>query len=292
MNTNFRFLLIQKMSFEDTYRGKFQIYSIFGMCPLRIWHSEFESPCRMATKSTNKYRRTILIAIEAVLLMCLLTFECLNLVKDIMLWNTILKNNTIGLLNEFNYINVLASRCLLIIITVESNLKYSKSMKILQNLYEIDRIFADKLNFRMNFHRMKNTIQNAFVACFFIFIIYISSSIAFYLSQKEFSTYSIVFLLYYSIKFILNASRYQTYTHLIRHRIEAMHEMLDAMLETHKNPQEQNYWIERSQMVHLRRIFNKIFDTVQLTNTSFGVVNFNKFFRECVSNLHNSFSRA
>lgn len=153
-------------------------------------------------------------------------------------------------------------------------------MRILNHLHEIDRIFAQKLHLQINYHRLRRLIVVTFLTWISICILGVSISVSVLI---PFATVEeklrIVLSLYSVLKQIVFGSTYITYAILVRHRIQAMHEILDknSLLTQEtainisidcKNPNEHEAF-EFRRLIHLWRLFPLVYDAVQSINHTF-----------------------
>lgn len=168
-----------------------------------------------------------------------------------------------------------------IIITLELYYHRNDQVQIISQLHEIDQIFAQKLHLKINYHRLRRTVIVAFLkwmsVCAVLLSILIAACVIEDVAKVEYihllvSSYSL-------LKKALFGSAYITYAILIRHRIRAMHEVLDSnLLLLNDSPFEipidrersnQYEAIEFRRLNHLWRLLPRIHETIELINATF-----------------------
>lgn len=189
----------------------------------------------------------------------------------------------IDLLSVSKAIIFIVPRILHIIITVETIWKCNYNETILENLHEIDDIFEKKLCLQLNYKRIKQSVRNDFLQWISIIPILI---IVNYFIWNVYGIVYVILLDYSHVKLILNGSQYTAYAILVRHRIQAMHEVLDTTLiqelkkqefesidevidQQNQDVNDDNEISQQQSIIHLRQIFNKIYDTIELMNDTF-----------------------
>lgn len=126
------------MLFEKTYRFAFIIYSIFGMSPFNLLYQK-------SWNSREKFKKSILIA-EGIWMIGTITFYIYFFIYTLKpeIENTVFSN--IDIFGASGLAFWIIFSCIHFIITIESIYKRSIHVEFLNNLYEIDGIFADKLS--------------------------------------------------------------------------------------------------------------------------------------------------
>lgn len=264
------------MPFEDSFTAVFNIYSIFGLVPFQF---HFRS---ISTKSHRKHRFCFLF-VEKLWFTCLILFELFNSFHSLIFYyRDCLKCNCMNSFNGFRLIMIFVIRLCVIVITVESYCRRITHVKIQQNLHEIDRMFTHKLKMQINYHRLKRSVVAASLKWMFVFVVVVSIFIANNLiANKTKLNYTSLLLAVYSfLKKALFGCTYITCAILIRHRVQAMHQVLDSILIAlnesaidilidRDDGQKDREIFEFRRLVHLWRLFPRLHETVQLMNDSF-----------------------
>lgn len=268
-----------KMSFESSYSSVFTAYRLFGLVPFKF---HFQS-ITTNPEIFNKKQKNFVSIVEKLWLLCLLLFELQNLVETLHSRIQFLVTcNCINSFNGFRIFMLLTFRVCPILVTLELYFHRNVQMDIIAKLQEIDRIFAQKLKLHMNYHRLKRTIFIAFSKWISICVVFVLILIVSYIivkAPKEEYTSLAMSLFYPLSKRALYSSTYITYAILIRHRIQAMHEVLDSNLlllrdspfDTANALESRNEHdaFELRRMVHLWKIYSLLHETIQLINDSF-----------------------
>lgn len=267
------------MLFEDTYRFILVIYSIFALSPFRLLYHKFGIKSQHNNSSKKSPKCVISIAAN-IWTIGILSLELCWLIYSSKydVYTTIRK--TINLLGASKAVIWIIPRILHIIITIETICKRNQNAQILDNLYEIDEILAEKLCLHMNYHRLRKSIEIELIRWILIVPFLLLMNVY---AWDVYGLIYVISLVYSHIKLILNGSQYATYAILITHRIEAMHEVLDASRMQILKKQEFNLLLQRDidndddnietsdlqRLIHLRQIFAKIYDTIELMNDNF-----------------------
>lgn len=251
------------MSFEKTYRIVFLFCEIFGMIPYRY---ENLNKNVIDTKKTNE----IFILLKYGWLFGLLAFEFYILIYSIIVCYEYVLVTKVTLYTGLDVFILTTFRILLIIITLESFIKRNAQIKILNNLCELDDIFMRRLNVNINYKKLGRLVRFVFLKWFSIYIL--TEILLIWLTLYEEANSILIFLIlfvYPLFKLTLNGSKYVTFVHLIKFRIEAMYQALNNfVLQTELNVDDPKR-IELNRMLDLWNIYNKIYETVHLINYSF-----------------------
>lgn len=266
------------MSFKDSYSAVFMVYRVFALAPFQF---HFEAITYAQNVPSNDKRQKWNCKAELLYFVCMIAWElCMLVFTSISCYKHSLSFNQ-NFFNASHMVVVFTFRAFVVVTTVESYLKQNVQVKIMANLYEIDRVFAEKLNYSVNYHRLKRQIVIAFLKWMSILFTAISTYVI--ITLLWISTHS-DFMdwlcgLYPLIGAALIGSKYITHVILINSRIEAMHEILDSNLlikrtnsieictDEEGNRDDEEFEFQR--MIYLRWIYSKLYDTVQMTNDSF-----------------------
>lgn len=263
------------MRFEDTYAIVFSIYRVLGLVP-----SQFN---RLQTQNFTvviKNRHRFYSIVEYFWIICLLIFEFYILIYSLILCYQYILHVHVTLYVGFDVFILTMMRTLVIIITVESFGKRNVQVNILNNLFEIDTIFMQNLNFNIDYSQSRRSIRNNFLKWCGVYIFTESFLIGMNLYEGANGLQD--FLLLFGnplLKLTLSGSKYITFALLIKCRIDAMHEtmtpnsfsMQTNSTQTFNHLQQftidQN--IELHRMISLWQIFNKMHETIKLINYNF-----------------------
>lgn len=253
------------MSLEGSYRSLLTVYRIFA-----IAHSDRDFNFNQLSQGrTRIYWQIVVLIFEYFWLICVLTYEfCVFIpfyddLKQNIAEHELTLYIAIAFLTEFSYFIIL------IIATIESYCQRNVQVQILSNLNEIDRFFATKLNWNINYNRLKYSIQMNFIKLALFYIIGNCVLVWFYADARS------LYNLYQMTKEVIIASKYITFAILIRYRIEAMHRVLSddfrwAVRIIFNRNQSTNVEItEFQRIIDIWQIFCKLFETVQSMNESF-----------------------
>lgn len=263
--------------FEEKFRFIFIIYSFFGLSPFRLLYLKFGT--NLQAYNPCKNRKKWFSFAECIWILGIITLEIYALIFASKFDMTDAMRKKFDLLAASKFVIFTIPRILHLIITLETIWKRNDHEIIHGHLHEIDEILEKHLCFRLNCHRLKQSIRNDFLRwiCIIPFLILTN----YHIWNVFGSIY--VFLLDYSyMKLILNGSQYTTYGILVRHRIEAMHEALETNLMQAlqklefesifgdgQHSDDGNEPSERQCLIHLQQIYNKIYDTIELMNATF-----------------------
>lgn len=100
----------------------------------------------------------------------------------------------------------------------------------MNNLYEIDQKFARKLDFKINYYRIRHLIAKSFLKWFLVLVTAQTISIWVYLQKTTLPATLLYGSIYLASKLTLFGSTYTTYVILIKCRLETMHEVLGSSL--------------------------------------------------------------
>lgn len=263
------------MSFENVHSAIFMVYRAFGLVPFQF---HFKSITKSQRNPSKKWKKHVYLISELLWFICLLLLELYWLIESAMACYGHSIRLSFDIYNTFHFSVAFSARVLLIVITIESYCKRNVQVKIMNDLYEIDRIFADKLKLKMNYYRLRRQIGMAFLSAIFIYIVTLFLLIFLYWNDA-YDQFLIPFTVYTFFKRALSGSCHITYALFVKYRIEAMHEVLDSNLilaqqnsiEICIDRQRCNDMeaFELRRMVYLWEIFSKIYDIVQLINCRF-----------------------
>lgn len=269
------------MCCSDSYSVLFMLYRIFGIIPFNFHFQSF-SPASHIPLYFNKKRKLLLLSIEKFWTICLLLFELYNLIHSSILWyTTYLTSNNINTFNIFRTMTAVSFRICVITMTIELHCKRHVQVEIFRMFHEIDRIFAQKLQLQINYHRLRRCVVVACLKWLSICILIMSISFASkFQPGKTAQNLRMLLSLYLVLKQIVFGSVYITYVILIRHRIRAIHEVLDRNLlltQQHATVEglfaldQRNEYeaFEFRRLVQLWRLFPQVYATVQLVNHTF-----------------------
>lgn len=127
------------MCFENTYNAVFLVYRVLGLVPFPFHLKSITNP--PGTIPSNQQQKwNILIEILCFICifsleLCILIFKCMTCYKDSL-------THGLNLINASHMAIVFTVRAIAIVGTVETYLKRNSQVKILTNLYEIDRFFV------------------------------------------------------------------------------------------------------------------------------------------------------
>lgn len=249
------------------------VYRVFGLVPFKF---RFQSISR-AWQSPPLYtkRKLYFSLAEMFWFICLLCLELYILIHGAILWHKMYKNDQ-HFFNLFRLLMAILIRICIIVITIETY-RY-RNVQIIAKLHEFDRIFAQKSQSPINYHRLKRSISVdffkwmtvCFVANFFLVVAYCLES----------KTNSRLLLAFYPLlKRALLGSTYTTYVILIRHQIQAMHQVLDSNslflqestfeLSIDREDRSELEEFEFRRLIHLWKLFPRIHEIVQLMNGAF-----------------------
>lgn len=260
------------MSFVDSYKSVFTVYRIFGLVPfnfhLHLLSTNPQSP------SSNENRKF------GFWFICLFSIELFILVYSSILWHRSYTNDNDSF-NIFRWSMVVAIRICIIVITFESYRHQRTQLKILNQLHEIDRIFSEKLNLQINYHRLKRSIFVDFskwISVCVIDVLILFAAVCFEETTIE-DYVRLMAPLYPLFKKAMLGSVYVTYAILIKHRIQAVLQVLDSSLllphdSTFEIPIDRESLSEYEafefrRLIHLWQLFPRIYDTIQLINDTF-----------------------
>lgn len=268
------------MLFEETYRFVFIIYAIFGLSPFKLVYHDFSK--KRVPLSRNKRSKWIICIMDYAWTPCLSILELCSVFCASIAHVNVLLSVEIDVFIASAYVIQTTIHLLYILNSIEWVFKRNFEMKILKRLHEIDTIFAENFCFQMNYHRLRNSIRNTFLL-WVVFILIVFKTYIFHWNFASFIQCDVL-----AIKLILNGSRYTTYAILLRHRIEALTEILDqsrfqivqsrSAFESSSRQQSninhspealRNTETERERMMNLQRVFNKLHDSIGLVNDNF-----------------------
>lgn len=265
-----------EMSFEDAHRTVFMVYRVFGLVPFQF---HLESSLESQKTIPKKWRRNVRLIVEHLWFISMLLIELYILIHTCMLCYDHSIKVSFDVYRTLHFSIVFTIRSLIILITIESYFKRNVQVQIMNNFREIDRKFSEKLDFEINYHRLRRQIANSFLFRVFMYITAIALLVPAYWNESFEQKMLAMFVIYALMKRSLSASSYTTYALLVKCRIEAMHEIFDNNLllvqqnsvEICRDQQTSNdrEAFELRRMINLQRIFSKIHDTVQLLNNSF-----------------------
>lgn len=236
------------------------VYRVFGLVPYHF-HVQSVATAWQSPLSFAK-REKYFLSVKRTWFIGLLLFELYNLVHSSVLWHRLYKSADYSF-NIFRFWNAITIRICIIIITVESYRHRHIQVEIIKNLHEIDRIFAQTLKLQINYHRLRAAVFVAFAKWMGISAIVVSTLFAASLIEHV-ANFRLMFALYPLVKKAMLGSVYMTYAILIRHRIRAIHEVLDSdLLLIHEST------FALQQLMHLLHIFPRIHATIQLINATF-----------------------
>lgn len=261
------------MSFEDSHRTVFMVYRVLGLVPSQF-HLE-----SLTESNSKKWWRNVRLNGEHLWFVCILILELYMLIHTcILCYNHSIKIS-FDVYRTLHFSIVFTIRMLVIVITIESYCKRNSQAKILQNFREIDRKFTEKLNFEMNYDRLRHEIAISFSITIVIYIAAMALLIPSYWNESFTQQMLALFVIYPLLKRSLSGARYMTYALLAKYRIAAMHEILNSnLLLVQQNSIEvcldqqmsdDNETFELHRIINLQMIFSQIYDTVQLINNSF-----------------------
>lgn len=223
-----------------------------------------------------------LLLAERLWFICLLLFEFFNLGYRSMIWYR-KSGNASDSFNIYRWSLAISVRICIILITLESYRHRAVQAEIIKQLHKIDQIFAQKLSFQINYHRLKRSIFVAFfkwiAICTVVLLILIAAVLFEKAKVKDFIRLSLSF--YPVLKKVLLASTYITYVILIKHRIQAMQHVFDrnsllphgsdSAFETQigRESRSEIEAFELVQLIRLWQIFPRIHETIQMMNHIF-----------------------
>lgn len=257
------------MFFEKSCREVFVVYRILGLVSGQFRFSQ----------SYNIWQILLTIA-EHFWIICILIFELYLLKMSFEMWHQKFVHEPNLYSVSFSF-GTIVTQILLCAATIESFCKRNTQTNILNNLNDIDHIFSETLNLNVNYFRLRRLIRRAFMKWILVYVIVeclLISLIPIETNEPIRFVDFLLFAMYPMQKLTLIGSKYITYGILIKYRIRTMHEILDTYFPTvHQNRQCisecttcDNYRsIELRRMLNLQRIFDKIYETIQLTNETF-----------------------
>lgn len=253
------------MLFEDKYRSLFMVYRIFGISPCRY------VPNQHSSGQTGSIKQKLIVTIEDFWIICVLAFElisfnhCFKIAQEKF-------SKRLDLYIVLGVLDMFVHHIHLIVTTIETFCKRNSQAKILQNLNEIDGILSSKLKLNIDYSQLKHSIYQKLVMSMFVYAL---AEIILPLHDRPIS----IFTIYALLKRALVTSKYVTFVIFIRYRVEAMHR---ALAGSPMWMQQNITWIlmnqnrfsdfeaaELKRMINVWRIFNKIYEIVQLTNKTF-----------------------
>lgn len=220
------------MSFDASYNVVFMVYRILGLVPFKFhFHSITAGPLR------SGWRKVCWSFAENLWFACLLLYELYNLKLSSIWWyNAYACPSKVDTFNAFRTVMAVIFRLCIVITTVETYCTRHLHTNILSNLHEIDRQFAQKLKLQINYQRLQRTIFIAFLKWIPIYILAASIFIVNHSMKTQITIKYIATLMlsYYPLfKQALFNATYISYAILIRHRIQAMNQVLDSNLLLH-----------------------------------------------------------
>lgn len=262
------------MSFENTYSAVFMVYRLLGLVPFPYHFKSITSSQNIELNSRNFFghKQKWNLTLEILYFICVLALELSILVLSCLSCYLHTVKNDLNLFNASHMVIVFALRVFFVAATVETYFKRNLQVKILINLYEIDRVFARELNLSIDYHPLKRQILVAFLKFMIAFVVAFVIFARFAVVATD--PYPIYIRLSYAfyplIKAALVGSKYITYATLIHYRIEAMHGIFDSFeIGVDKQSNHDDELFEFRCMIHLRWIYSRIYDTVQMANDSF-----------------------
>lgn len=267
------------MSFDDSYRGIFMVYRVFGLVPF-----EFHFQSITSESTSNKMRKNCFPFMENLWFICLLLYELYILVHSSYLWyDSYASDGKINTFNGFRTAMAFIFRLCIVIITIESHCNRNVQVKILHNLCKIDRIFDQKLELKIDYRRLKRMGFVAFLKWFPIHALATSIFIVNSSTKNKITIQDIapVMRSYYPlIKLALFSAAYITFGILIRHRIQVINEALkiELLFAHHESPFDlridgercnQHEAREFQRFIWLWRLSTCAHETIQLMSNTF-----------------------